>query len=152
MVSVIWCARRHLKVQIVGLEVWGKNAGDARARPSQVRVHAAVPLCGRAPSVPGPLGLHSGGGTALGSSSSSISIRLLAVTLFLTTSELELAHCFTRRRPKPERACAAAAVRSCVRRGLPSCSWRLATLLKCHAVSRTAYIFPEGHSLPAADW
>lgn len=100
----------------------------------------------------GPLWLHSGGGTALGSSSSSISIRLLAVTLFLTASELELAHCFTRRRPKLERACAAAAVRSCVRRGLPSCSWRLATLLKCHAVSRTAYIFPEGQSLPAADW
>lgn len=100
----------------------------------------------------GPVGLRSGRGTLLGSSSSSTSIRLLAVILFLTASELELAHCLARRRPKPDRACAAAAPRSCVEWGLPSYSWLLATILKCHAVSRTAYIsLRDILSLPLID-
>lgn len=36
-------------------------------------------------------------------------------------------------RPKPKKACVAAAVKSCVRRGLPSCSWHSATFFKCSA-------------------
>lgn len=152
MVSVIWCARRHLKVQIVGLEVRGKNAWGTHERWHHR--FACTPRClcvvGRRLFRPSwaPLRWGHGAGFVLAFDPDP---GLLAVLLILTASELELARCAARRRPKPERACAAAAVRSCVRRGLPSCSWRLATLLKCQAVSRTAYIFPEGHSLPATD-
>lgn len=114
MGSVIWCARQHLKVQIVGLEVRGKNArGRACAAITGSRARRGASVWSAA-SVPALLGFTPVGARRSVRPRLQTSIRLLAGILFLTASELELAHRFTRRRPKPDRACAAAALRSCV--------------------------------------
>lgn len=152
MVSVIWCARQHLKVQIVGLEVWGKNAGGrTSAAITGLRAHCGASVWSAA-SVPAPLGF-----TLVGARRSlrphlwrlSVCWREFCFWQHLSSSLLTVLRGVG---PRPDRACAATALRSCVKGGLPSSSWHLATILKCHAVSRTAYIFPEGHSLPATDW
>lgn len=90
--------RQRIKVQIVGLRVWGKNAGartSAAITGSRARRGASV---WSAASVPAVLGSTPVGGTAAGSSAPSTSIQPLASTLLLTASvrgacSLFAAHC-----------------------------------------------------------